>query len=76
MQDRNEDKDEDMCFNKKIILQEYNISDTQPFLSNSWKMKQKFTFFRYIATGLPNRLLISVYNRFNMLFGNCLDKSR
>lgn len=76
MWDKSEDKEEDICFNNKIILQEYNISDIQVFVSNTWNKEQKFTFFRYIATGLPNRLLISVFNRFNVLFGNFINQSR
>lgn len=77
MWDGSKNKEENIYFNNKIILQEYNISDSQAFISNGWKKKkQKFTFFRYIAAGLPNRLLISVFNRFNVLFGNFLDKSR
>ncbi|XP_060836629.1 protein PFF0380w-like [Rhopalosiphum padi] len=59
---------------------EYNISNILPFISNGLEMalnkSVRFQFIRYISAGLPNRLLSSVYNRFNILFNEYQDKTR
>ncbi|XP_026811205.1 LOW QUALITY PROTEIN: GATA zinc finger domain-containing protein 14-like, partial [Rhopalosiphum maidis] len=59
---------------------EYNISNILPFISNGLEMALnklvRFQFIRYISAGLPNRLLSSVYNRFNILFNEYQDKTR
>ncbi|VVC32566.1 Hypothetical protein CINCED_3A025486 [Cinara cedri] len=76
-------KDEDNIIREywSKFQQEYNISDVKPFLLNGLKMAslsshEKFNFFRYISAGLPNRLLYSVYNRFNVLFDEKVDRLR
>lgn len=62
------------------MFQEYNVSDVLPFLSNGLEMSlsklERLNFFRYLSVGLPDRLLSSVYNRFNKLFNNFIDKLR
>lgn len=64
----------------QIIFQEYNILNIEPFLSNGLQMElpliERLNFFRYISAELPNRLLFSVHNRFNVLFNNQGNKSR
>jgi len=37
---------------------------------------QRLQFVRYISAGLPNRLLSSVFIRFNVLFSGHQDKTR
>ncbi|CAH1710768.1 unnamed protein product [Aphis gossypii] len=59
---------------------EYNVSNILPFLSNGLEMAldntQRLQFVRYISAGLPNRLLSSVFIRFNVLFSGHQDKTR
>lgn len=65
---------------KILHFQEYNISNILPFLSNGVEMalspNERLQFIRYISAGLPNRLLYSVFNRFNILFNEYQDKTR
>lgn len=39
-------------------------------------LNERLNFFRYLSAGLPNRLLFSVHNRFNVLFNNQGNKLR
>ncbi|KAL5234935.1 hypothetical protein ACI65C_002345 [Semiaphis heraclei] len=74
-------KDEDNMIREywSKFQKEYNITNILPFLSNGLEMAlsptERLQFIRYISAGLPNRLLYSVYNRFNILFNEYQDKT-
>ncbi|XP_015372907.1 PREDICTED: uncharacterized protein LOC107168120 [Diuraphis noxia] len=74
-------KDEDNMIQEywSKFQKEYNISNILPFLSNGLEMAlspiERMQFIRYISAGLPNRLLYSVYNRFNLLFNKYQNKT-
>ncbi|XP_008181167.2 putative uncharacterized protein DDB_G0282133 [Acyrthosiphon pisum] len=74
-------KDEDNMIREywSKFQKEYNISNILPFLSNGLEIAlsptERLQFIRYISAGLPNRLLYSVFNRFNILFNEYQDKT-
>ncbi|XP_060878362.1 MATH and LRR domain-containing protein PFE0570w-like [Metopolophium dirhodum] len=74
-------KDEDNIIREywSRFQKEYNISNILPFLSNGLEIAlsptERLQFIRYISAGLPNRLLYSVFNRFNILFNEYQDKT-
>ncbi|XP_022169602.1 protein PFF0380w-like [Myzus persicae] len=75
----NEDEDRMIREYWSKFQKEYNISNILPFLSNGVEMalspNERLQFIRYISAGLPNRLLYSVFNRFNILFNEYQDKT-